>query len=79
MPLDEAVRKGVELRLRPVLMTASVTLLGLIPLLFSGGIGSEIQRPLAVVVIGGLITSTLLTVLVLPTFYKWFEEEQVDF
>ncbi len=74
MPLDEAVRKGTELRLRPVLMTASVTLLGLVPLLLSSGIGSEIQKPLAVVVVGGLITSTLLTIFVLPTFYKWFEE-----
>ena len=74
MPLDEAVRKGTELRLRPVLMTASVTLLGLVPLLLSSGIGSEIQKPLAVVVVGGLITSTLLTIVVLPTFYKWFEE-----
>ena len=74
MPLDEAVRRGTELRLRPVLMTASVTLLGLVPLLLSSGIGSEIQKPLAVVVVGGLITSTLLTIFVLPTFYKWFEE-----
>ncbi len=74
MPLDQAVRTGTELRLRPVLMTASVTLLGLIPLLLSSGIGSEIQKPLAVVVVGGLITSTLLTIVVLPTFYKWFEE-----
>ena len=76
MPLDEAVRKGTELRLRPVLMTASVTLLGLIPLLLSSGIGSEIQKPLAVVVVGGLITSTLLTIVVLPTFYKWLEENK---
>jgi heavy metal efflux system protein len=75
VPLDEAVRKGTELRLRPVLMTASVTLLGLVPLLISSGIGSEIQKPLAVVVVGGLITSTLLTIIVLPTFYKWFEEK----
>ena len=74
VPLDEAVRKGTDLRLRPVLMTASVTLLGLVPLLLSSGIGSEIQKPLAVVVVGGLITSTLLTIVVLPTFYKWFEE-----
>ncbi len=79
MGLEEAVRKGTELRLRPVLMTASVTLLGLIPLLLSSGIGSEIQRPLAVVVIRGLITSTLLTIIVLRTLYKWFEEERLDF
>ncbi|HEY3278809.1 MAG TPA: CusA/CzcA family heavy metal efflux RND transporter [Syntrophorhabdaceae bacterium] len=78
MALEAAVRKGTELRLRPVLMTASVTLLGLVPLLLSTGIGSEIQKPLAVVVVGGLITSTLLTIVVLPTFYKWFEEGQED-
>lgn len=77
--LDEAIRKGTALRLRPVLMTASVTMLGLVPLLLTSGTGSEIQRPLAVVVIGGLITSTLLTLIVLPTLYRWFEEEKVEF
>jgi cobalt-zinc-cadmium resistance protein CzcA len=77
--LDEAIRKGTALRLRPVLMTASVTMLGLVPLLLTSGTGSEIQRPLAVVVIGGLITSTLLTLIVLPALYKWFEEEKVEF
>jgi cobalt-zinc-cadmium resistance protein CzcA len=77
--LDEAIRKGTELRLRPVLMTASVTMLGLVPLLFSSGTGSEIQRPLAIVVVGGLITSTFLTLVVLPTLYRWFEEEKVEF
>ncbi len=77
--LDEAIRKGVELRLRPVLMTASVTMLGLVPLLFSSGTGSEIQRPLAIVVVGGLITSTFLTLVVLPTLYQWFEEGKVEF
>ena len=76
MPLEEAVRRGTELRLRPVLMTATVTMLGLVPLLLSSGTGSEIQRPLAVVVVGGLITSTLLTLIVLPTFYQWFEERK---
>jgi len=77
--LDDAIRKGAELRLRPVLMTASVTMLGLVPLLFSSGTGSEIQRPLAIVVVGGLITSTFLTLVVLPTLYQWFEEEKVEF
>ncbi len=77
--LDEAVRKGTELRLRPVLMTAAVTMLGLVPLLLSSGTGSEIQRPLAIVVVGGLITSTLLTLILLPTLYKWFEEEKIEF
>ncbi len=70
--LHEAVTEGALLRLRPVLMTASVASLGLIPLLLSTGIGSEVQRPLATVVVGGLITSTLLTLLVLPALYKWF-------
>jgi len=74
LPLDEAVRKGTELRLRPVLMTAAVTMLGLVPILYSSGTGSEIQKPLAMVVVGGLITSTILTLLVLPTLYKWLEE-----
>ncbi len=77
--LEDAIRKGAELRLRPVLMTASVTMLGLVPLLFSSGTGSEIQRPLAIVVVGGLITSTFLTLVVLPTLYQWFEEEKVEF
>jgi cobalt-zinc-cadmium resistance protein CzcA len=70
--LHEAVTEGALLRLRPVLMTATVASLGLIPLLLSTGIGSEVQRPLATVVVGGLITSTLLTLLVLPALYKWF-------
>ena len=78
--IDEASVKGACLRVRPVQMTALTTALGLIPLLFSSGTGSEVQRPLATVVIGGLVTSTLLTLLVLPAFYKWFaiEVEQVD-
>jgi heavy metal efflux system protein len=58
-----------------VLMTALVALLGLIPLALSTGIGSEVQRPLAVVVIGGLITSTSLTLLVLPSLFPWFEKK----
>lgn len=72
MPLDEAVVTGAMRRLRPVLMTATVASLGLIPLLLSTGIGSEVQRPLATVVVGGLLTSTLLTLLVLPALYQWF-------
>ena len=71
--LTEAVLRGTELRLRPVLMTATVAILGLLPLLFSSGAGSEVQRPLAAVVVGGLLTSTALTLLVLPTLYGWFE------
>ncbi len=72
MEVAEAVRTGAEHRLRPVLMTASVAILGLIPLLLADGIGSNVQRPLAAVVIGGLVTSTLLTLLVLPSVYRWF-------
>jgi cobalt-zinc-cadmium resistance protein CzcA len=70
--LDEASVEGACIRLRPVLMTAATTALGLIPLLFSTGTGSEVQRPLATVVIGGLVTSTILTLLVIPALYKWF-------
>lgn len=61
------------LRLRPVLMTASVAILGLVPMLLSRGVGAETQRPLAAVVIGGLFTSTALTLLVLPVMYEWVE------
>lgn len=72
VPIDEASVKGACLRVRPVIMTALTTALGLIPLLFSHGTGSEVQRPLATVVVGGLITSTILTLLVIPALYKWF-------
>ena len=70
--LDEVSIRGACLRVRPVLMTALTTALGLIPLLFSTGTGSEVQRPLATVVVGGLVSSTVLTLLVLPALYKWF-------
>ncbi len=70
----EAVRTGCETRLRPVLMTASIAILSLVPMVFATGPGSEVQRPLAVVVIGGLVTSTCLTLLVLPILYSWLEE-----
>ncbi len=69
----QAVEEGAERRLRPVLMTALSTCFGLVPLLISTGPGSELQRPLAVVVIGGLFTSTLLTLVLLPTLYLWME------
>jgi cobalt-zinc-cadmium resistance protein CzcA len=72
LSIKEAVLKGCEQRLRPVLMTASITIFSLIPMLFASGPGSEVQRPLAVVVVGGLFTSTLLTLLVLPSLYHWF-------
>jgi cobalt-zinc-cadmium resistance protein CzcA len=74
----DAVREGAALRFRPVMMTATVALLGLIPFLFSTGPGAEVQRPLAIVVIGGLITSTVLTLLVLPTIYRFFDKEQLE-
>jgi cobalt-zinc-cadmium resistance protein CzcA len=74
LSLDEAVRQGCERRLRPVLMTALVAILGLTPLLFASGPGSEVQRPLAVVVVSGLFTATLLTLVVLPVLYQWFAE-----
>ena len=73
--LDEVSVRGACLRVRPVLMTALTTALGLIPLLFSTGTGSEVQRPLATVVVGGLVSSTVLTLLVLPALYKWFAVE----
>jgi cobalt-zinc-cadmium resistance protein CzcA len=72
LPVTTASIQGACMRLRPVLMTATTTALGLIPLLLSSGTGSEVQKPLAVVVIGGLVSSTLLTLLVLPSLYKWF-------
>jgi cobalt-zinc-cadmium resistance protein CzcA len=72
MALADAVAQGARRRLRPVLMTASITAFGLIPLLFASGPGSEIQRPLAIVVIGGLVTATALTLLLLPMLYLRF-------
>ncbi len=75
-PLDEAVREGARVRLRPVLMTALVASLGFVPMAISTNPGAEVQRPLATVVIGGLVTSTLLTLLVLPVLYRLFEKDQ---
>ncbi|MFC1489869.1 efflux RND transporter permease subunit [Candidatus Latescibacterota bacterium] len=71
--LGESIIQGGLLRLRPVLMTAITTILGLFPLLFSQGIGAEVQRPLAIVVVCGLATSTILTLFILPAFYGWIE------
>lgn len=76
--INEAIRLGAESRLRPVLMTAMIAALGLIPLLLATGIGSEIQRPLATVVVGGLVSSTLLTLFVLPCLYERFSGNKVS-
>ena len=74
--LSQSVLAGAASRLRPVLMTAATSALGLVPMLLSNGIGAEIQKPLASVIVGGLITSTLLTLVVLPVFYPWFIREK---
>jgi cobalt-zinc-cadmium resistance protein CzcA len=71
MPVRQAVLTGSMDRLRTVLMTALLAMLGLFPMAISRAIGSETQRPLAIVIIGGLITATLLTLIVLPTLYEW--------
>jgi cobalt-zinc-cadmium resistance protein CzcA len=78
LELPEAIRKGCLDRLRPVLMTASISIFSLIPMLIASGTGSEIQKPLATVVVGGLVTSTLLTLLIIPSVYSWFEKRKVD-
>ena len=75
--LGDAIREGAEVRLRPVLMTALVAGVGFIPMAVSTSAGAEVQRPLATVVIGGLVSSTLLTLLVLPTVYAWVEERRL--
>jgi cobalt-zinc-cadmium resistance protein CzcA len=72
LPMERVVREGSLRRLRPVLMTASITAFGLVPLLLASGPGSEIQRPLAIVVIGGLVSATALTLLLLPLLYRRF-------
>lgn len=76
LSVADAVREGAMTRLRPVLMTALVASLGFIPMAIATSAGAEVQRPLATVVIGGLITSTLLTLLILPTLYSWFEKDR---
>lgn len=69
----DAILQSAQMRFRPVMMTATVAALGLVPFLFATGPGSEVQRPLAIVVIGGLVTSTLLTLIVVPVLYRLFE------
>jgi cobalt-zinc-cadmium resistance protein CzcA len=74
---DEAAAAAAGARLRPVLMTALVASLGFVPMAIATSAGAEVQRPLATVVIGGLVTSTLLTLIVLPSIYRWFAESPV--
>ena len=77
-PLREAVREGSLLRLRPILMTALVASFGFVPMAIASGAGAEVQRPLAIVVIGGLLTSTFLKLVLLPVLYEWVEKEKND-
>ena len=70
--------QGAILRLRPVLMTACVASLGFVPMALATGTGAEVQRPLATVVIGGIISSTLLTLVLLPVLYRWINEKKVS-
>lgn len=74
--LEDAVQDRATLRLRPVLTTTSVAILGRVPMLLSTGVGAETQRRLAAVVVGGLVTSTILTLLLLPAMYEWIEGRQ---
>ena len=71
----DAVREGAEARLRPILMTALVASLGFVPMALATSAGAEVQRPLATVVIGGLVLSTVLKLLILPMLYAWFEKD----
>jgi len=77
LPVLDAVREGASQRLRPVLMTALVAALGFVPMALNTGIGAEVQRPLATVVIGGIVSATLLTLVVLPALYAWMEKDPV--
>ena len=76
LPVSEAVVEGAKRRLRPVLMTASIAAFGLVPMLFASGPGSEVQRPLAIVVVGGLVSSTMLTLVLLPILFRQFGVER---
>ncbi len=78
LEVTDAVFEGATSRLRPVLMTAITSALGLIPMLMSNGVGAEIQRSLASVIVGGLITATLLTLFVLPVLYRWFSKKKIE-
>lgn len=73
--LRDAVLKGATSRIRPVIMTALVASFGFMPMAFGSGLGSEVQKPLATVVIGGIVSSTILTLVILPVFYYWLEND----
>ena len=75
-PVDDAVREGARDRLRPVLSTALVASIGFVPMAIASGAGAEVQRPLATVVIGGIVTSTLLTLVLLPSLYRWLVRDK---
>jgi len=78
IPCDEAVVQGCTTRLRPVLMTALVASFGFVPMALAQGMGAEVQRPLATVVVGGIVSSTILTLIVLPAIYRWFERSDEE-
>jgi cobalt-zinc-cadmium resistance protein CzcA len=78
LSLARAVVEGAVTRLRPVLMTAFVASLGFVPMAIATGPGAEVQRPLATVVIGGILSSTFLTLVLLPVLYRWFEKESPE-
>jgi cobalt-zinc-cadmium resistance protein CzcA len=78
MPIHEAIVQGSLIRLRPVLMTALVAALGFVPMALATGMGAEVQRPLATVVIAGILSSTLLTLFLIPVLYGWFEPKALD-
>ena len=77
-PLEDAIKEGAMARLRPVLMTALVASLGFVPMALNVGLGSEVQRPLATVVIGGIVSATALTLLVLPALYRVVRGERTE-
>ncbi len=77
LDVDDAIYEGAISRLRPVLMTAMTSVLGLIPMMLSTGVGAEIQKPLAIVIVGGLVTATFLTLFVLPSLYRWFSSAKL--
>ena len=79
LKINDIIKNGSIRRIRPILLTASTDILGFLPMAISASAGAEVQRPLATVVIGGMMTATLLTLLVLPVLYRWIEKDNVDF